>query len=68
MNSASIFKINRWHGIKVKINKDVKYTSVTKMVTKCQYNLLIHSHTNKDLPTPTSPRTKVPETNQKCSK
>lgn len=26
------FKINRWHGIKDKINKDEKYTSVTKMV------------------------------------
>lgn len=52
--SASIFKINRWHGIKDKINKNEKYTSVTKMVTKCQYNLLVNiktlSHTNKDLP------------------
>lgn len=66
--SASIFKINRWHGIKDKINNE-KYTSVTKMVTKCQYNLLvnikIHSHTNQDLPPP-SP--KCPKNKSKCSK
>lgn len=59
--SAFIFKINRWHGIKDKINKDEKYTSVTKMVYKCQYNLLvnikIHLHTFKDLPPP-SPNNK----------
>lgn len=67
--SASIFKINRWHGIKDKINKNEKYTSVTKMVTKCQYNLLvnikIHSHTYKDLPPPPP---KCPKNKSKCSK
>lgn len=58
--SASI-KINRWHGIKDKTNTDEKSTSVTKMVTKCQYNLLvnikIHSHTIKiyRLPHPRPP-------------
>lgn len=57
----SILEINRWHGIEDKINKDEKFTSVTKTVIECQYNhrvnRKIHSHTNK-IPPPSVPKTK----------
>lgn len=65
------FKINRWHGIRDKINKDEKYTSVTKMVTKCQYNLLvnikIHSHTTKICHLPHPKNTKMQQMRIKYS-
>lgn len=36
-------------GSKIKINMDEKYTNVTKVMTKCQYNHLVNTKIDSDV-------------------